>query len=130
MGEAASRARGASQLPPNQIRPIAFMLDSALRADDDMVVDGDLHVAAGFDQILGQADVLLAGGGVAAGVVVDDDDRGRAERDGARDHLADMDRGLVDASAPHRLVGDQHVAGVEEQDADLLDRRMPIAACR
>ena len=35
-------------------------------------------------------------GGVAGGVVVDDDDRGRAERDGAGDDFADMDRGFVD----------------------------------
>ena len=46
---------------------------AALRADDDVVVDGDFHVLAGLDQIAGQADVLGAGGGIAARVIVDDD---------------------------------------------------------
>ena len=73
---------------------------------------------------LGQADVLLARARVAAGMVVDDDDRGRAKRDGAGDDFADMDRGLVDRSGPQRLIGEEEVLGVEEQDADLLDRQM------
>ena len=60
---------------------------------------------------------------VAARVVVDDDDRGRAERDRAGDHLADMDRRFVDRPLPQRLVGDQHVLGVEEQHPHLLDPR-------
>ena len=64
------------------------------------------------------------GRGIAARMVVDDDDRGRAECDRAADHLADIDRRLVDRASPHRLVADQHVLGVEEQDAHPLDRRM------
>ena len=35
-------------------------------ADDDMVVDGDLHVPPGLDDVAGQADVLLGRGGIAA----------------------------------------------------------------
>ena len=55
-----------------------FHAAAPLAADDDMIVDGDAHVAAGVDQVLGQANVLLAGGGVARRMVVDDDDGGRA----------------------------------------------------
>jgi hypothetical protein len=46
------------------------------------------------------------------------------ERNGAGDDLADMHGRFVDASGPHRLVRDQHVLGVEEQDPHLLDRLM------
>src|SRR5688572_10642432 len=74
-----------------------------LAADDDMVVDGHAHVTPSLDQILRQANVLLAGRGVAAGMIVDDDDGGSAERDGAGDHFADMDRGFVDAARPQGL---------------------------
>ena len=42
------------------------------------------------------------------------------KRDGAGDHLADVDRGFVDRALPQRLVREQHVLGVEEEDADLL----------
>ena len=64
---------------------------------------------------------------VAARVVVDDDQRGRAERDGAGDDFADMDRRFVDRALPQRLVGDQHVLGVEEQDAHFLGP--PVRHC-
>ena len=66
----------------------------------------------------------LAWGGVAGGVVVDDDDGGGAERDGAANDFADVNRGLVDRAAPHRFVGEQHVAGVEEQHAHFFDAAM------
>ena len=38
--------------------------------------------------------------------------------------LADMDRGLVDRAFAHHLVADQHVAGVEVEHAEPLDRVM------
>src|SRR3954471_14889375 len=43
-------------------------------------------------------------------------------RSSARRILADMHRRFVDRSFPHRLVGDQHVLGIEEQHAHPLDR--------
>jgi len=92
---------------------------SAVRADDHMVVHRHLHVPSGLDQVAGQADILLARAGIAARVIVDDDDGRRAERDGARDHFADMHRRLVDRALPQRFVGDQHVLGV---DAEYVDR--------
>ena len=59
---------------------------------------------------------------IAARMVVDDDDRGGVEIERAAHDLADVDRGFVDRALPHRLVGDQHVLRVEEEDADPLDR--------
>src|SRR4051794_3535421 len=69
---------------------------AALGADDDVVVDGDFHVAAGVYQVAGQADVLAGRGGVAARVIVDDDEGRGAQGDGARDDFADVDGGFVD----------------------------------
>ena len=57
-----------------------------------MVVDGDLHVARRFDQVLGDAHVLARRRRVSAWVVVDDDQRRCAELNGAADDLADVDR--------------------------------------
>ena len=91
-----------------------------------MVVHRNPHVAAGFDQVAGQADVLAVGAGIAGRVVVDDDDRGGAELDGAGDNLADVDLGLVDRGAPHRLVGEQHVFGVPEERGSAYGRMSDV----
>lgn len=42
-----------------------------LRADDDMVVDADAQPFAGFDDLAGDLDILLAGRRIARRVVVD-----------------------------------------------------------
>jgi hypothetical protein len=42
-------------------KPQRLHARASLAADDDMVVDGDAHVAAGVDQVAGEADVLAAG---------------------------------------------------------------------
>ena len=39
-------------------------------------------------------------------------------------HVITPDGALVDASLPHRLVADQHIAVVEEEDAHPLDREV------
>ncbi len=50
-------------------------------ADDHMVVDGDLHVTGGFDQILGDAHVLARRSRVAAWMIVDNNQSGGSKRD-------------------------------------------------
>ena len=52
---------------------------------------------------------------------MDEDDRRRPQVDGAADHLADVDGGLVERAAAHHFVADQHVAGVEVEDAEAFD---------
>ena len=69
-----------------------------------------------LDDLAGEADVLLARLGVAARMVVDEDDRGGVIFERPADHLADVDRGLVDRAFRHRLVSDQHVPRVEVED--------------
>ena len=53
---------------------------------------------------------------------MDEDDRGRRELERPLDHLARIDRRVVDRADLLHLVGDQHVLLVEEEDAELLDR--------
>jgi hypothetical protein len=48
------------------------------------------------------------------------DDRGRGELERALDHLAWIDRRVVDGTDLLALVGDQTVAFVEKQDAKLI----------
>ena len=45
-----------------------------------------------------------------------------AELQGALDHLARVERGVVDRAAALHLVADQDVLAVEEQDAEMLGR--------
>ena len=86
-----------------------------------MIVHGDLHVPPGLDQVARQADVLLARRRVAARMVVDDDQRRCSQGYRPGDDFPNVDRGLVDRALPERLIGEQHVLGVEEQHAHLLD---------
>lgn len=42
--------------------------------EDDVVVDGEVQVSGAFDELAGEADVLLAGAELATGMVVSEDD--------------------------------------------------------
>ena len=69
-------------------------------------------------------DVRPAWFGVAAGMVVDEDQRGRPDIQPPADHLARMDRRLVDRSVADMMVEDQPVARIEVENADPLDRQV------
>ena len=90
-------------------------------ADDDVVVEGDAEVVGGVLDGAGHGAVGGGGGRVAAGVVVDEDEGGGVQLEGALDDFAGVDGGVVDGAAGLGLVGDEAVAGVEEQDAELFD---------
>ncbi|MDT4874841.1 hypothetical protein FQZ97_1101690 [compost metagenome] len=53
-------------------------------------------------------------------MIVDKDDRGCRQFERALDDLARIDRRVVDGAGLLDLIGDRHVALVEEQDAELL----------
>ena len=57
-------------------------------------------------------------------MVVHDDQRGRPQIERAADHLARVDRGLVDAAIGQMFVAQQAVFGIEKQDPHPLDREM------
>ena len=54
-------------------------------------------------------------------MVVHHDEGGGAQLQRAAHHLARIDRRVVDRAGLLHLVGDQRVARVEEQEAELLD---------
>jgi len=53
-------------------------------------------------------------------VVMHEDDRRRRKFEGAAHHLAGIDRRMIDGAAALDLVGDQGIALVEEEDADVF----------
>ena len=98
-----------------------FEADVAVAADNDVVEDLDVEELAGFDEHLGDADVLGAGRGVAAGVVVDDDDGGGQAADRFTEDLADAHDGGVEAAGIDGVDTANEVLGVEQNDAQVLD---------
>jgi len=76
------------------------------------------------DNILGDGDVGLRGGRVARRMIVHQDQRRSLELERALDHLAGIDRGVVDRPALLLLVLDQRILAVEEEDVELLDLAM------
>src|SRR6266536_4348104 len=85
----------------------------ALAADDDVVVQGNPERAGGFDDLLGHLHVGARGARIAGGMVVHEDERARRELERALDHLAGLDRRVVDGADLLALVRDQLVALVE-----------------
>ena len=92
----------------------------ALAADDDVVVDGDAERPRRIDDLLRHVDVGARRRRIAGGVVVHEDDRRGRQLQRPLDHLAHIDRRVIDGALLLHLVGDQLVPLVEEQDAELL----------
>jgi hypothetical protein len=95
-----------------------------LLADDNVVVHGNAERLRHLDDLLGHLDVGAGRRRVAGGVVVHQDHRGGREFECALDHLAGIDGGVVDGADLLDLVGDELVALVEEQDAELLSIKL------
>src|SRR5260370_31498473 len=89
-------------------------------ADDEMVVHGDAERARDLDDRPRHVDVGARGGGIAGGMVVDQDHGGGGEFERALDHLARIDRGVIDGAGLMLLVGDQGGTLVEEQNSEVL----------
>ena len=51
-------------------------------------------------------------------MVVDQDQGGSAQFERALDHLAGVDRGVVDGAALLPLMSDQHVLAIEEEEVE------------
>ena len=89
-------------------------------ADDDVVVHGDAEWRRDVDDRLRHLDVGLRWRRIAAWMIVDQDQSGRRQFERALDHLARIDRGMVDCAGLLNLVGDELIALVEEEEAKLL----------
>src|SRR3954469_11048871 len=89
-------------------------------ADNDVVEELYAEGLGDSCNLPGHLDVRRGRRRIAGGVVVHQDDRGRGELEGALDHLAWIDRSVVDRALLLHLVGDELIALVEKQDAELL----------
>ena len=90
-----------------------------------MVVDGDADLCQCRRHLPCRLDVRPGGRRVAARVVVDQNDGAGAQLERPLDHLARVERGLVDRAAALDLVADQAILAIEEQDPDMLGRFVP-----
>ena len=102
----------------------------ALAADDDVVVDGDAEGLRHVHDLARHRMSAEEGVGSPEGWLWTRI-RAVAESSSARlHHLARIDRRVVDGAGLLHLVGDQRVALVEEQQAELLACRMKAMAVR
>ena len=92
----------------------------AVAGDDDVVVDGDAEGFRDVDDLARHLDVGGRGRGVSGGVVVDQDQGRCRELQRTLHHLAGIDRRMVDRPGLLDLVGDEGIALVEEEQAELL----------
>lgn len=74
----------------------------------------------GLGHLAGHFDVGARRRRIARRVVVDQDQGTGAQVQGALDHLARIDRGVIDGAALLHLVGDQHILAVEEEQPHLF----------
>jgi len=92
----------------------------AVLADDEMIVHGNAERARDLDDRPRHVDIGARRRRVAGGMVVHQNDRGRGELERALDHFARVNWSVVDGAGLVLLVGDEMVALVEEQDAEVL----------
>src|ERR1700730_9894270 len=90
--------------------------------NDHMVMDSNTKQVANFCHLFGHIDIGPGWRGVARRVVVDEDAAGGVKLDGSPEHLARVHRRVIDRAFGQDLVGDQVVALVEVENAELLAR--------
>ena len=91
----------------------------AVLADDDVVEHLDAERPRHLHDLPGHLHIGLRRRRIARGMIVHQDERGGRQFERALDHLARIDRRVVDRALLQHLVGDQLVLLVEEQDAEL-----------
>jgi len=89
-------------------------------SDDDVVVDENPQRPGDIGDLAGHVDVGLGRSRVARGVVVHQDHGGGRQFERPFNHLARVDRRVVDGSGLLQLVGDDAIALVEKEDPELL----------
>ena len=92
----------------------------AVLADDDVVVHGNAERLGNVNDRLRHLDVGVARRRVAGRVIVHQDQRRGGQFERALDHLARIDRRMIDGAGLLHFVGDEPVALVEEEHAELL----------
>ena len=90
--------------------------------DDDMIVQRQAEIPAPFVDLLGHAEIGLRWGRIARWVVVDQDQGAGVQHQRPLDHLAWIDRDMIDCAGREKLIGDDAVLAVEIEDVEALDR--------
>src|SRR5260221_14270263 len=94
----------------------------AAAADDDVVVQRDAEESGGLGDLARRLDIGLRWGRVARWMIVRHDERRGAELDRPLDHLARIDRRVIDGAALLALVRDQCSLAIEEEEMEFLHR--------
>ena len=118
------------RIPSSSHQAKATKARMAIPCNDDMVVDSDTKQPANLDDLLGHVDIGPGWRGVARRVIVDEHAAGGVQLDCAPQNLPRIHRRVVHSALVHDLVGDQVVALVEVQHAELLARLEAIADVR
>ena len=90
--------------------------------DDDVVVQRQSEILAPLLDLLGHAEIGLRRRRIARGVVVDQDQGAGVQHQRPLDHLARIDRDMVDRAGREKLIGDDAVLAVEVEDVEPIDR--------
>jgi len=101
-----------AETPQAQLRP---------GADDDVVMQRQAEKLAALLDLLGHAQIGLGRRGIARRVVVDQDQGAGVQHQRPLDHLARIDRHMIDRAGRQKLIGDDAVLAVEIEDMESLD---------
>ena len=107
--------QGTSELskgPQAQLRP---------STDDDVVMQRQAEVLAPLLDLLSHSEIRLGRRRIAGGVVVDQDQGAGVQHQRPLDHLARIDRDMVDRAGREKFIGDDAVLAVEVEDVEPLD---------
>ena len=89
-------------------------------ADDDVIVHRDAEQLAHLGDFLGHLDIGRRRHRIAGGISVDQDQCRAADVERPPDHLARIERSVVDSSRLLQFVGDELVLTVEKENAKLF----------
>jgi hypothetical protein len=90
-------------------------------ADDDVVVQRQAEILAPLLDLLGHAEIGFRWGRIARGMVVDQDQGAGVQHQRPLDHLARIDRDVIDRAGREKLIRDDAVLAVEVEDVKALD---------
>jgi len=93
---------------------------SASGAHDDVIQDAHIYESQCIFQPAGDRGIVPAGLGNTAGVVVGKNHGRGIQLQAAPDYHAGIDTGSIDGTPEEALEGDQGVAGIEEQAAEVF----------
>ena len=89
-------------------------------ADDDVVMHGNAQRVRHRDDLLRHRNVGVRRRRIARRMIVHEDDGGRRQLQRALDHFARINRSMIDGADLLHFVGDELIALVEKQYAQLL----------